>query len=466
MMNLLLLSPSSGHWRHVGRSRWRSGKTFRFSMLSLLSVAAATPKGVNIRVVDEQIEAIPWGERFDLVGITAMTATAPRAYEIADRFRLLKTPVVLGGMHPTFLPQEALEHADAVVCGEAEPVWPQVVEDARAGTMKGFYQAQSPYELSNLAPPPYHLLRLNRYSTYAAQATRGCDRRCSFCSVSAFHRRVYRKRPVEAVIEELRRIPSRFFIFVDDNLTADRDYAAQLFQALIPLKKLWASQSTLAIADDEELVSLAAEAGCVGFFVGLETTSDRNLVSVEKAFHRTERYREWISRLHEKGIGVEAGVVFGFDEDDPTVFRRTLDALDDLEIDAAQISIFTPLPGTETFERMESRRIDYNWSHYDFHHAVFRPSLMNADALQAGHDWVTREFYRPWRIAARMARWSRRPHGLKTAPWAAALNLAYYKRIRDWNIQGWDPGAESISFSDSRSETVYAGSAPDCAISL
>ncbi|MBI1386911.1 MAG: radical SAM protein [bacterium] len=443
-MKILLIAPSSGHWRQVGRRRLVSGETFRFSMLSLLSVAAATPRGVDIRIVDEQFDDVPWNERFDLAGLTVMTAAAPRAYEIADRLRERAIPVVMGGMHPTFLPDEALRHADAVVKGEAEPVWAELIEDARAGRLRPVYEAERPFDMANLTPPPYELLSLNRYSSYAVQATRGCDRRCSFCSVSAFNHYAQRRRPVESVIEEVKLVPSRFFVFVDDNLTSNRDYALALFDALSSCGKQWVSQSTLAIADDAELLNAASKAGCVGLFTGMETISDENLQSVEKGFHQAERYREWIARLHERGIGVEAGVVFGFDGDDPGVFRRTLDRLDDLQVDAAQISIFTPLPGTQTHEMMRDRILDWNWSHYDFHQAVFHPRRMSVEALKAGHDWVTREFYSPARIAKRMARWVSRPNGILTAPYAAALNVAYLARIHNWGIRGWDPGREVV----------------------
>lgn len=441
-MNIILIAPSSGKWRQVGRSKVANGKTFRFSLLSLLSVAAATPKDVTVRIVDEQCEDIPWDAPVDLVGITCMTALAPRAYEIAARFRARGVPVVLGGMHPTFRWVEALEHADAVVAGESEGVWSQVVDDARRGAMKGLYRAEKAFDPGDIQLPPYHLLDLNRYSTYAVQATRGCDRRCSFCSITAFHQHTQRRRPIESIIEEIKQIPNRMFLFVDDNLTADRDYAAALFEALVPVKKYWVTQSTLAIADDPAFLRLASRAGCTGLFVGLETFTENNLHSVEKDFNHIEQYREAIEQMHAHGIGVEAGIVFGFEHDDPSVFAHTLSMLDHLRIDAIQASIFTPLPGTAAYETMKPRLLDRYWGHYDFHHVVFQPNNLTPEALQAGHDWVTRQFYQPWRIARRLSRWAAQPHGLTTLPYAAAINLAYLGRIRTWGIQGWDPGAE------------------------
>lgn len=439
-MNILLIAPASGGWRHVGRARLFNGKTFRFSLLSLLSVAAETPHGHALRLVDEQIDDIPWEAPVDLVGITCMTALAPRAYEIADRFRSRGVPVVLGGMHPTFLPDEALEHADAVVAGDAEGVWPQVIADAETGCLGGVYRAAAPPDLAALKPVPRRLLRSGGYSTvHAVQATRGCPHGCAFCAVAAFNNHTQRRRPIGEVAREVAQIPDRFFIFVDDNLTADRDYARALFRALEPLDKLWITQSTLAIADDESFIRAAGRSGCIGIFAGLETFSESNLESVDKTCHRVASYRDSIARLHRHGIGVEAGIVFGFDGDDPGVFRRTLGLLEDLELDAIQVSIFTPLPGAARFEAMAPRILDRNWGHYDFHHVVYQPLGMSAESLQAGHDWITREFYRPWRIARRAARHLARPRGVQSLPYVVGLNVAYYGRTVRWHIRGWDP---------------------------
>jgi len=443
-MKIMLIAPASGKWRNVGRSRWFGGRTFRFSLLSLLSVAAETPAGVDLRIVDEQIEDIPWDDDVDLVGITCMTALAPRAYEIAARFRERNVRVVLGGVHPTLNPSEAARHADAIVVGDAEGVWSRVVADARGGRLNGVYRRQGQATLNGLKRPRYDLLRRGRYATaHAVQATRGCPHECDFCAVSAFHGHTQRRRPVEEVVAEVGAIPSRFFIFVDDNLTAERDYAAQLFRALAPLRKQWVTQSTLAVAQDAELVRLAAAAGCVGLFVGLETFSERNLESVNKTCHRVEEYRRSIRVLHSHGIGVEAGIVFGFEADRKEVFAATLSLLDRLEVDVIQASIFTPLPGTPRYEAMQTRILDRDWGHYDFHHVVFRPRHLTPRELQDGHDWVTREFYRPWRIVRRVLRHVRRPHGWATASYLLAINAAYYGRVRKWRIRGCNPGARS-----------------------
>jgi radical SAM superfamily enzyme YgiQ (UPF0313 family) len=447
-MKLLLIAPASGRWKNVGRSRLLNGKTFRFSYLSLLSVAAETPSDVEIRIIDEQVEDIPWQTDVDLVGITCMTALAPHAYEIAGRFRQRGIPVVLGGMHPTLCPEEAIQHADAIVVGDVESIWHRVLTDLREGHLRGIYRNTQPSDLAGLKAPPRHLIGGRRYAAVAAvQATRGCPHSCQFCSVSAFHKGTQRRRPVEEVVKEIRGLNSRFLVFVDDNLTADREYASCLFGALFPLKKWWVMQSTLAITEDEHLVRLAARAGCVGIFAGLETFSERNLADVNKTCHHASEYRRAVKFLHTHGITVEAGVVLGFDGDTPEVFRRTLNALDDIGVDLAQISILTPLPGTPQFETLKSRVFDRDWSHYDFHHSVFTPRNLSAADLQAGHDWMTRQFYAPTRILKRMARHLLHRRGLVTLPYLLAVNLAYYGRVLRWNIRGWDPAAQKTGFA-------------------
>lgn len=445
-MKLLLIAPSSGHWRLIGQKDRRSGRVFRFSLLSLLSLAALTPESWEVEIRDEQIEVIPDRIEADLVGITCMTALAPRAYELADQFRARGIRVVLGGMHPTFMPEEALGHADAVVVGEAEGVWERVLADCSAGRLRGIYKSAGPPSLAGLRPVPRRLLQRGAYGTIqAVQATRGCPRSCSFCSISSFSRATQRHRPVAEVAAEVASLREKFLIFVDDNLTANRDYALELFAALRPLRKDWITQTTLRMADDPKLVAAAAASGCVGVFVGLETVDQTALRGVAKGFNRVANYSKQVATLHAAGIGVEAGVVFGLDGHTPTVFRDTIRALDELAIDAVQISIATPLPGTPLYEAWRPRLTDTDWAHYDLHNVVFEPNGMAAEQLKAGHDWATAEFYRPHRIARRLARWTGQPRGLGTLRYAAAINLGYNQRVRAWGLVGRDPATDRLS---------------------
>jgi radical SAM superfamily enzyme YgiQ (UPF0313 family) len=439
-MRVLLIAPSDGKWRGVGRGRLFNGRTFRFSLLSLLAVAAETPAGVDVQIADEQVDEVPLGGDFDLVGITCMTALAPRAYELARAFRGRGIPVVLGGLHPTLCPGEALQHADCVVVGEAEGIWPSLLADLSSGHLRRLYQADPTMAAFRCKPLPRGRLDPRRYAPiHAVQATRGCPHRCEFCSVSAASGGRQIRRPVDEVVDEIAALPGRRFIFVDDNLVADRNYAGELFDRLAPLNRRWVTQCTLGAAEDPTLLARMARAGCVGVFVGLETFSESNLVGVGKDTHRVRQYRDRVGRFHAAGIGVEAGIVFGFDKDTPQVFADTLRHLEELAIDAVQVSILTPLPGTALHQKMAGRIIDRDWSHYDFHHVVFQPRGMSPAELQAGHDWVTRQFYRPDRVARRALRYLGRRRGLETLGFFLAINLAYYGRVVRWGIRGWDP---------------------------
>ena len=238
-MRILLIAPATGRWLHIGRKGIFGGRTFRFSLLSLLAVAAETPEEHSVTICDEQIDEIdPQTVEADLVGITCMTSNAPRAYEFAADFRQRGIPVVLGGIHPTLCPDEAREHADAILIGDAEGLWPTIVRDAENGNLQPIYRHEQKPSLAKLNPLPRHLLDSKKYaSIHPVQATRGCPHQCSFCSIAAAHQSCHRQRPVEEVVAEIRQLPGKLLVFVDDNLTANRDYARELFRAMKPLKK-------------------------------------------------------------------------------------------------------------------------------------------------------------------------------------------------------------------------------------
>jgi radical SAM superfamily enzyme YgiQ (UPF0313 family) len=443
-MKILLIAPASGHWRGLGKKWLFNGKTFRFSMLSLLSVAALTPKAHELRLIDEQIEDVPWGERFDLVGITAMTATAPRAYALCRRFRQSGVPVVLGGFHPTFNIDEAARHADAVVAGPAGGAWPRVLEDAERGALKSVYRGDPGVEVPLTLPR--HLLKRSRYvSVNTCHATLGCRNECAFCSVTAFYKGQRYQRDIGEIVRHLCSFDEPFFIFIDDNLTQDREYALRLFEAIAPLGKKWATQASIEIADDPELLTWMRRAGCVGVFVGLESFSQAALCTQNKTLKPPQYYKDAVAAIHRHGMVVEAGLIFGFDTDPPAVFESTLAMLDEIEIDAMQASILTPLPGTRLFERMRHRVVDFDWEHYDYKRAVFEPALMSRQDLEAGLEWINKRFYSPWRILRRLARWLHMVSGLRDIylPIAIlALNVAYWGRQFQFKVKGYNPARE------------------------
>jgi len=285
-----------------------------------------------------------------------------------------------------------------------------------------------------LAHTARHYVNVN-----AVQAGRGCRHNCRYCSVTVFHGHQYRHRSVSDVLAELQTIP-RNFIFVDDNIIADRGYARELFQAMTPLRKRWVSQCSIEIADDSELLRLMHAAGCRGLFIGIETVNAENLTAMDKQFNKSTRYHERIRTIRRAGIGIVAGMIFGLDKDTVTVFERTLRFLQEMQIDSVQLNILTPLPGTPLYADMEraGRVTDRDWSHYDYRHVVFQPARMNADQLQAGADWLYAQFHRLDRILWRFV------CGLFTVGWMPALlalklGLTYRYDNRREGIIGWNP---------------------------
>jgi len=377
-MKILLVLPAAEHVRVTRTERVPKRKMLRFSILPLTVVAALTPGKHTVEICDENVMPLYFGTDADIVGITFMTALANRAYEIADRLRAKGKIVVAGGYHPTLCPEDAAPHFDALVIGDAEDTWPQLLEDSEKGQLKKIYRSTMSFDLSNVPVPRRDLMSgiARHYATAnAIQTGRGCAHGCKFCSITAFYQKTHRQRPLAKVIEELKQIP-RVFIFVDDNIIGDREYAKELFRAMIPLKKYWVSQCSIEIADDPELLKLARKAGCIGLFIGIESISETNLNAVAKGFNSPATFRERIRAIRNSGIGICSGMIVGMDKDDVTVFERTLNFLQKHRIDALQLNILTPLPGTPLFEDFErkGRVIDHNWDHYDFRHVVIRRS--------------------------------------------------------------------------------------------
>lgn len=430
-MRLVLINPTAPEWRvGPGGSPGHKTRVFRFSMLSSLSVAAAMPPNVETRIVDEEVEPVDLGVDADLVGLSFMTFNAPRAYEIADAFRSRGTPVIVGGYHPTFMPQEAKTHADAVCIGEAEANAPQMIADLSAGRLRPFYR-NGLADLGRLRAPDRRLLRASAYAPAdAVQATRGCSSQCTFCSIAPFFEHRFRARPVDQVIEELRPL-RRLLLFMDDNITADVAYAKELFARMVPLRKRWFSQCGIGIADDDELLRLAYASGCRGLFIGLESISDENLKAWRKTANRAGDYSRAIAKLHATGIGVIAGIVFGNDADTRETFPRTLEFLHEARVDALQATILTPFPGTPLFDSFErdGRITDRDWAHYDFRHVVFEPRNMSPEKLRDGHDWVLSRFYSRRSVASRVLRAVRylAPSTITAA--MLPLNLSYRHRL-------------------------------------
>ena len=436
MKKLLLVLPQhqKGYWGHISKS----GKA-GMARLSLPVIASLTPPDWDVRIHDARLAPVDFKEKVDLVGITAFTAEAFSAYAIADGFREQGVPVVMGGFHASAMPEEALQHVDSVVVGEAEPVWEQLLEDLDNKKLQSVYQAEQLMDMQNMAVPHRHLLNRNTYSTgfNTIQATRGCPYNCEYCAVSAFFGKKYRVRPVDQVIEEIRRFDTRNFFFVDDNITGRKTYARELFNALIPLNRAWGGQTDINIADDEDLLKLYAKSGGQYAFIGFESLSEANLERMNKSWNSPDRYRKAIKRIRKAGVSILGSFIFGLDDDDPGVFERTVDFIKTSGIDAAQFHILTPLPGTRFYNDMEAagRIVDRDWSNYHTGQVVFTPKGMTAEELQNGYWWAFRQVYRKTSTLKRSF------SGFKGIQYRVALNLGYRKKALLMPAAAFNPAA-------------------------
>ena len=424
-MKLLLINPT------------KNGETYLFNRgllapLGLMYLAACTPDEVEVRIIDENVESIDFRDVPDLVGISTMTATAPRSYGIADRYRALGAKVVMGGIHASMLPEEALEHADSVVVGEAEPTWGKVVSDAEAGRLEPLYQQDGFIDFKRPVSPRRYIIDPKRYwSANSVQTSRGCPNDCNFCSVTTFNGRKLRLRDIDNVLAEVESLSRSNLIrkkvvpFVDDNIAANPGRAKELFKALIPMKVVWGSQASITFANDEELVGLAAESGCRFLFIGLETLSTGSLDEMGKSQNKVEKYADALRLLKKNKINVMGAFVFGFDADGESAFSDTLEFAIKNKILVAQFANLTPYPGTRIYHRLlEENRLeprfwmDPSWDS----HVVFRPRQMSPRRLYENTHQLHRDFYSYRSIFKRMSLHRHWLYGL-------AFNLLYRQTV-------------------------------------
>jgi radical SAM superfamily enzyme YgiQ (UPF0313 family) len=441
-VKIALLSPKGPLYRHRG-GIWR--KSLRYQPLTLTTLASLVPRELDARLelYDEGIADVPASLDADIVAMTVITGTAPRAYELAKKYRDEGRTVVLGGPHVTLVPAEAATHADAIVVGYAEDAWPQLLRDYANGAMRPEYRQAPDFTLDRDLPYPRRdLLDGRRFLTQAVfEASRSCVHDCEFCVAPSAWGRRQLQHPVSWVIEDIRRMGERRILFLDLNLISDKQYASELFTALIPLKVRWFGLSTVLIAHDRELMQLMARSGCRGLLLGLETINPGALGDVGKSFNRSVDYAGLIRDLHELGIAVQGCFVFGMDHDELDVFDATAEFAIDTGIDLPRFAVLTPFPGTPLFQRLSSqgRILTEDWEQYDGQHVVFEPSQMTPPQLAAGHSRAWKTAYRYGAMARRL--WKARA----LEPLAVTANLGYRFYAHnlhrfytcDWHIAPW-----------------------------
>lgn len=365
----------------------------RMEPLSLGVLASLTPRDVELLLYDDRIQDIPYEQPIDLAAVTVETFTARRAYEIAARFRQRGVPVIMGGIHPTLIPQEAKEHCDSVYTGDGEPLWNKVLEDVRRGELAPFYQAPAAIPQAGLLTRR-DLYRREYLPLTLLQHGRGCRNSCEYCAISAYFKASWRCRPPEQTAADVLAQERRHVFFVDDNIAADHEAAKALFRALIPLRIRWVSQASLDIVRDRELMDLMVSSGCLGNVLGFESISEDSLRAMGKTPNLGSArmlYREQLEILRDHGLQTWAAFTIGHDHDTVDSIERTLEFAQESRFTFAAFNVLMPYPGTPLYARLAREgRLLYDgrwWLHpeYRFNYAAFRPTRLTAEQLtQAG----------------------------------------------------------------------------------
>jgi radical SAM superfamily enzyme YgiQ (UPF0313 family) len=382
---------------------------FKLPFLGLPTIAAYTPPDCEVKMVDERISSVDFDEDVELIGITVMTPLATRAYEIADAFKRRGKTVVMGGMHVSALPDEALQHCDAVAIGEGEQVWPQMVEDFKRGELKQIYRAEKLFDLSAAQPPRWDIIDKGLYSPVDfIETTRGCP------AVTQFYGAKYRTKPIHLVEEMVARVRpvdkvfalKNLIFFVDDNIIANRKHCMALLKMLKSYNVQWLGQASVAVAKDDELMQLMSETRCLGLFIGMESLSEDALAECGKRINKPAEYLQAVAKLHRYGIGVQAAFIIGFDNDDVSIFPKMEGFIRKSNFDSLFLSILTPYPGTRFYQKIESegRLLHKDWERYDTSHVVFRPKKMTAEQLEEGYIWLYKKALTMKSIVLRLAR--------------------------------------------------------------
>lgn len=404
-MRLTLIHPCIGRHR-ADRSYIRS---WQMEPLAPAALAALTPDDVEVRFHDDRLETIPFDEPTDLVALSVETYTAMRCYQIASEYRKRGVPVVMGGFHATLCPDEVAQHAEAVVIGEAEELWPEVVDDFRSGRGRKFYRQDARPSLAN-SRTRRSIFRGKRYlPVRLVEAGRGCHFRCDFCAIQTYFHATQARRPVDLILEEIERTRSRsaLFFFVDDNIASNMDAAKEFYRALVPLKIRWVSQASITAAHDEEFLELIRRSGCEALLIGFETLNPKTLNAMNKSFNAARGgYEVALANLRRHRIRLYATFVFGYDEDSERTFTETVTFAERHRFYIAAFNHLTPFPGTPIYERLRKQgRLLYDawWTdpRYRYNMIPFKPAQLEPEALRLGCLRARERFYSLPSIARR-----------------------------------------------------------------
>lgn len=382
--------------------------TSLFPPLNLALLAAYTPADVDVKIMDGCVEPIDYAVEADVVGITSLTGNANVAYQIADRFRARGSTVVMGGNHPTVLPEEALHHCDAVAIGEADETWPEIIDDFRRGRLQRLYRPRRLPPMEHHPLPRWDLIRREKYLVpYTIQTSRGCPFDCNFCSVTAINGQKFRVRPIEDVVAEIEATGAKKIFFVDDIINGHPRHARALMEALIPLKIKWGSQATINIARDEEMLRLARESGCKFLFIGLESFLSPEFRKLGGCNAAPEKMLAAIRRIREHGIAIWGSFIVGLETDTAETIEKTVELAIEAQLEFAQFSIMTPLPGTRLREELlaQNRIFNHDWTDYTYGNLVFEPARLARREVEQVYRRAWKMFYRPRSIYRRLGGW-------------------------------------------------------------
>jgi radical SAM superfamily enzyme YgiQ (UPF0313 family) len=400
-MKVAIIEPKRKRWDPNRDEFWEFGyisrsfavhHTKRFSAfsLSLVILASLFPSDVEVKIIDEYVEPIDFDEFFDLVLVSFFTLGATRAYDIGDTFKKKGVKVIFGGIHASMLPEEAIQHADSVAIGEAEEIMSDIIEDFRKNSLKRIYKAEIKPNIQNTQIPRWDKLKIDRYHNPTTQTSRGCPFKCEFCTVGAYFGTKYRYKTIEKSIEEIKVIkklwPKDTFIMIsDDDITANKKRAKNLFSAIEPLEIKWMGQGSLTMAKDDELLDIMARSGGTRIIIGFESISESALKQMNKnPANVVKEYSTNIKKIQSHGIATIGSFVMGFDDDDESVFERTAEFIIKSHVAIPQFLILTPFPGTKLYERLnkEGRILHHDWTKYTTSTVCFKPNKMSAETLQ------------------------------------------------------------------------------------